>query len=537
MSSSEVNDFSSLEHNLVNPEEKLFNEMNDDKSSDENREMYKDFEWQSSGSAFKDYLHFCGPGWLVSIAYSDPGNYQANILSGAGSQYNLVWTLWWTTVLSIFVQILCARLAILSQKTLAEIQRANFPRWFNFLCWVIAEISVVITDVPEVIGFAVSLNIFFKLPYYVGILISPVTTMLFLMTQEIASMRLIEFCIFLFVLVMLVVLWIQVGIIGFDVKEFFEGWVYGFLKPGGHDLLSITGIVGSVVMPHNLYLHTASVLSRPCKRNKSTIDRALFWTTIEPIFPICISFCINLAVISIAVKKAFKNSKINPGLTNFVSFLTFSGGSTLWAIALFASGQSSAVTTTYSGQYIMEGFLNLRLKIWQRAIATRLAALIPCMIVAIIAKPEQLNDLINTINSLLSALLPFALTPLIKFSTSKKYLGDRTPILPLRIIMYVMGFLVYLVNVVGLSINGGGLFGDYMTGTNKIIKINGSTSISILVQTSQSVQMAIINDVLQVFYFFWNVYVIFLPIKTSIDEFNTSLDNILSKKYGIVKVF
>ena len=152
-------------------------------------------------------LHFCGPGWFVAIAYVDPGNYQADIQAGASSRYSTIWVVWWTSIVSIYVQVLCARLGVITQSTLAEAQAANCPRLLRYLNWFIAEFSVIITDLPEVIGIGIAFNVWFGWPYYVGVLISPVTTMLFLTTQG-YGMRVLELVIVLLVGAMSIAIWV-----------------------------------------------------------------------------------------------------------------------------------------------------------------------------------------------------------------------------------------------------------------------------------------------------------------------------------------
>ncbi|OEU07963.1 divalent metal transporter 1 [Fragilariopsis cylindrus CCMP1102] len=349
----------------------------------------------SSGSKWRDYLHFCGPGWLVAIAYLDPGNTQADIQAGAVGGYSQLWTFFWVTTLSIYVQVLCARLSMVGQTTLSESMRKIIKhRWLRYVAWAIAEFSVIITDIPEVIGMGIAFNVFFGWPYYVGCLISPVTTLLFLATQNSkGGMRWLEGVIVLLIGVMAVTIFIEWGLVDSDPAKAIEGLVYGFVEPEGRNLWLITGIIGAVVMPHNLYLHTASVLSRPVKRDNETIKKATFWVSVEPIVPIMFSFLINIGIVIVAAEnvngkcipvggESEEDCENNIGNTDFAKYLTVAGGPILWGIALLAAGQSSAITTTYSGQYIMDGFLEMRIPVWARAIGTRMIALLPCVLIA-----------------------------------------------------------------------------------------------------------------------------------------------------------
>ena len=478
--------------------------------------------WMSSGSKWRDYLHFCGPGWLVAIAYLDPGNTQADIQAGAVGGYSQLWTFFWVTTLSIYVQVLCARLSMVGQTTLSESMRKIIKhRWLRYVAWAIAEFSVIITDIPEVIGMGIAFNVFFGWPYYVGCLISPVTTLLFLATQNSkGGMRWLEGVIVLLIGVMAVTIFIEWGLVDSDPAKAIEGLVYGFVEPEGRNLWLITGIIGAVVMPHNLYLHTASVLSRPVKRDNETIKKATFWVSVEPIVPIMFSFLINIGIVIVAAEnvngkcipvggESEEDCENNIGNTDFAKYLTVGGGSILWGIALLAAGQSSAITTTYSGQYIMDGFLEMRIPVWARAIGTRMIALLPCVLIAACVPGDAaLNTIVNIVNSSLAILLPFALTPLARLVTSKAYFGEYAAKKWEAALIWFGAFAVYAINVLSLTANGAGFFGGLMAGVQQTLA-DGTT---VQVQTAATVQFNILNDVCQVIMFAYMVYFVFIPI-------------------------
>ena len=411
--------------------------------------------WMSSGSKWKDYLHFCGPGWLVAIAYLDPGNTQADIQAGAVGGYSQLWTFFWVTTLSIYIEVLCARLSMVGQTTLLESMRKIIKhKWLRYVAWAIAEFSVIITDIPEVIGMGIAFNVFFGWPYYVGCLISPVTTLLFLATQNSkGGMRWLEMMIVLLIGVMAVTIFIEWGLVDSEPAKAIEGLVYGFVEKDGRNLWLITGIIGAVVMPHNLYLHTASVLSRPVRRDNETVKKATFWVSVEPIVPIMFSFLINIGIVIVAASNVYgKPCAENVGNTDFASYLKVKGGPILWGIALLAAGQSSAITTTYSGQYIMDGFLEMRIPVWARAIGTRMIALLPCVLIAACVPGDAaLNTIVDIVNSSLSILLPFALTPLARLVTSKSYFGEYAATKWEAAIIWFGTFAVYAINVMSLS--------------------------------------------------------------------------------------
>lgn len=365
-----------------------------DGQGEEDREA-KQLLWSPSGSSFRDFMYFCGPGWFVSskfqysavqtlkplavqciyynithsshctfccctsfflslVAYVDPGNYQADIQAGATTRYYLLFCVWWSSLLSIYIQMLCVRLSYYGQMNLAQAQakHAASSRSMRYLNWAIAEFSTIITDLPEVIGIGIACNLLFGWPYYVGVLLSLITTMFFLATMN-YGINVLEGIVFLFVFIMAIALFVEMSFVGVDTKELMEGWFIGFTKVTSEDVFSITGILGAVVMPHNLYLHSAACQARKVERKDHVIQQAVKWSSLETAIPIVFSFFMNMAVVAIAAERVYGQVPDGDqvGLTDFCEFFkTIKGGCILWSIALLAAGQSSAITTTYTGQ-------------------------------------------------------------------------------------------------------------------------------------------------------------------------------------------
>ena len=456
-----------------------------------------DTTWSPSGKWYKDFLHFSGPGWLVSIAYVDPGNYQANIQAGALSQYSLLSIIWWTSVLSLYVQILCVRLAHYGGLSLSEAQAKYSPSArMRVLNWFIAEFSTMITDLPEVIGIGIAFNIFFNWPYWVGVLLSLLTTMVFLFTAN-YGIRYLEAIIAMFVGIMGIAIFVELDHIGADSNAVMRGWTIGVFDLGREDMFSILGVIGAVVMPHNLYLHSGACTSRRVREEHA--EKAVFWSSIEPILPFSFSYFINLAVVCIAAESVYNaddgkdHSEI--GLTDFCTYFKKIAGCALWGIALLASGQSSAITTTYTGQYVMDGFLNLQLSVRARAIITRLVAILPCILTSILF-PTQLNQMVNIVNALLSFLLPFAFTPLVKFNCSEVVMGQHASKGWEKTMLFSFAFAVYLINAVGLSLDGGGFFGEWRS--------RGRDNEQDAPSTGMRWFMLVLEISVQVLYAWWN---------------------------------
>jgi Mn2+/Fe2+ NRAMP family transporter len=283
-----------------------------------------------------------------------------------------------------------------------------------------------------------------------------------------------------------------------DVKALTKGWAYGFADVDSSDIFSVAGILGSVVMPHNLYLHTAAVQnkSQQIKQSPDVINSAVHYCSLEPILPIIISFFVNMAVVTIAAESVYgktENAEL-VGLTDFCFyFQSLKGGCLLWAIALLAAGQSGAITTTFTGQYVMDGFLNLQIPIALRSIVTRLLAIVPGVIVSVLF-PDRLNHLVNVVNALLGLLLPFAFTPLVKYNCSKRIMGENASKGFEKGMLYAFAVVVWGINATTISAEGGGFFGD----------IRPSMAMSV-----EKVMLILTEVLLQLFYAYWNVMTLF----------------------------
>ena len=346
---------------------------------------------------------------------------------------------------------------------------------------------------------------------------------MFLATMD-YGINVLEGIVFIFVFIMAVALFVEMSVVGVNTQELFEGWFIGFKDVTGEDVseleylallklwafthtllyeilqvFAITGILGAVVMPHNLYLHTAALQSRKVEPKDESVRLAIKWSSLETAMPIIFSFFMNMAVITIAAERVYGQAPDGEdvGLTDFCNFFkTVKGGCILWGIALLAAGQSSAITTTYTGQYVMDGFLNLRLPVAMRAIVTRLPAITPCVIISA-AFPDSLNQMVNVVNSMLSFLLPFAFTPLVKYNCSEEVMGRFAAPKWEKYLLYTLCFVVWLINAVAFSAEGGGLFGD------TVHSMEASATKALLIA---------LEVALQIFYAWWNWNCLTMPI-------------------------
>ncbi|VVA33375.1 PREDICTED: metal [Prunus dulcis] len=407
-------------------------------------------------TSWKNLFAYMGPGFLVSIAYIDPGNFETDLQSGAQYKYGLLWIILVASCAALIIQSLAANLGVVTGKHLAEHCRAEYPRVTNFILWVLAEISIVACDIPEVIGTAFALNMLFNIPIWIGVLLTGLSTLLLLALQQ-YGVRKLEFLIAFLVLTIAGCFFAELGYAKPDAAEVLNGLFVPQLKGSGATGLAIS-LLGAMVMPHNLFLHSALVLSRKIPRSVCGIKEACRFYMIESGFALMVAFLINVSVISVSgavCNSADLNAEDQMNCTdldlNKASFLLRnvlgSWSSKLFAVALLASGQSSTITGTYAGQYVMQGFLDLRLKPWLRNFLTRCLAIVPSLIVAVIGGSAGAGKLIIIASMILSFELPFALIPLLKFTSSKTKMGAYANSTAISAITWIIGSLLMAINV------------------------------------------------------------------------------------------
>merc|ERR1739848_555800 len=451
---------------------------------------------------FGSFIRYFGPGWLVCIAYVDPGNYQADIQSGAQTGYSQNWVILWTQLLSWYVQYMCVKLQHYTNTNLAEAMALQYPKYVRWMFWVIAEVSIILTDLPEVIGFAIAIHLFNpSVPLYAGVLLSFLTTMLFLATLHKGS-YFIELTACALVVIMSIVLFVEWDMSPTNSEDFLKGAFLPILPMTPGAIQSIIQIIGAVVMPHNLYLHSGALETRRCPPVDAYKRQAVKLALWDPFIPILSTTVVNWAIASLAAIYVYgKNIPDADGLgiASFPKYLDVKGGTIMWGIALIAAAQSSRITTTYSGQFVMDGFLKINLPKWARAIITRCVAVVPCVIVAAVLDDKAMELMIDVVNSSLAFLLPFALMPLTRLTTSKQYMGDKFVAGRIETwLVWAANLLCFGINFYTLVAPNGAYFGQY-------------TSMATVV----GVQMNIIQDLVCDFYIVCCVYMAFAPVKGS----------------------
>ncbi len=389
------------------------------------QEVHQTVDTTVHAGGWRRLFAFLGPAYMVSVGYMDPGNWATDIAGGSKFGYTLVWVLVLSNLMALLLQSLSARLGVVAGMDLAQASRAYYPKMINRSLWFLAEIAIAATDLAEVVGMAIGLQLLFDIPLLTGICITVLDTFLLLILQRFGIRKMEAFIISL------------VSIIGLAfVAELF------FAKPHGLSILSglkpsipndqalyiAIGIIGATVMPHNLYLHSSLVQTRRIDRSDKGIRQAIKYNVIDSAVALNLALFVNAAILILAAASFHTNGMT--GIESIQDAHAFLGdilgtalAPILFAVALIAAGQSSTLTGTLSGQIVMEGYLNLRLQPWLRRLITRLIAIIPAALVIAIAGEEKTDDLLVLSQVVLSLQLGFAVIPLIHFVSDKKLMG------------------------------------------------------------------------------------------------------------------
>ena len=368
-------------------------------------------------------LAFVGPAYLVSVGYMDPGNWATDIEGGARFGYMLIWVLLMSNLMAILLQALCSRLGIVTGLDLAQGCRREYSRPLNLFLWLLAEIAIAATDLAEVLGTIVGLNLLFRLPLLWGCAVTAFDTFLLLALQRL-GMRKMEAFIVMLVATIGGCFLIEVYL----AKPDWGGIAAGFVPHLDPSALYVAiGMIGATVMPHNLYLHSSLVQSRAVSNTITGKKEACKFNLIDSAVALNAAFLVNAAILIMAAADFHSRGIVVTEIQQAHSLLDGLLGTSLapiaFAVALLAAGQSSTITGTLSGQIIMEGFLNIRMRPWLRRLLTRSIALIPAVVVLAVAGDKGLYRLLILSQVILSLQLPFATIPLIHFTSDTKKMG------------------------------------------------------------------------------------------------------------------
>jgi manganese transport protein len=368
-------------------------------------------------------LAFAGPAYLVSVGYMDPGNWATDLEGGARFGYRLLWVLVLSNAMAILLQTLAARLGIVAGRDLAQACREAYPRPVCHALWALCEVAIAACDLAEVLGAAIGLNLLFGLPLLTGVLLTALDTLLVLWFTRF-GIRLIEAVILSLIAIVAGCFLVELTLARPVLHEVFYG-----LAPrlDNRSLYVAIGILGATVMPHNLYLHSALVQTRRIGRSRADRQEACRFNLIDSVVALNGAMIVNGAILVLAAAVFFKQhivvTQIDQAQGMLAPLLGTTLASGLFAIALLASGQSSTLTGTFAGQIVMEGFLHLRMRPWLRRLITRSLAIIPAAITVFLAGQRGTYQLLILSQVILSMQLPFAVIPLIRFTSDRARMG------------------------------------------------------------------------------------------------------------------
>ncbi|XP_039770724.1 natural resistance-associated macrophage protein 1 [Ornithorhynchus anatinus] len=397
--------------------------------------------------SFRKLWAFTGPGFLMSIAFLDPGNIESDLQTGAVAGFQLLWVLLWATILGLWYQRLAARLGVVTGKDLGEVCHLYYAKFPRILLWLMMEVAIVGSDMQEVIGTAIAFSLLSsgRIPLWGGVLITITDTLVFLFLDKYGLRKLEAFFGFL-----ITVMAVTFGYEYVVVRPSQAPLLRGLFLPscpgcGQAQLLQAVGMVGAIVMPHNIYLHSALVKSRGVRRSRpAEVREANMYFLTEASLALFVSFLINLFIVAVfaqafyghtnlsvhevCVNSSSPYSDIFPRNNLTVQVDIYKGGVVLgcffgpaalyiWAVGILAAGHSSTMTGTYAGQFVMEGFVRLGWSRFSRVLGTRSCALLPTILVALFRDVGDLTGLNDLLNVLQSLLLPFALLPIFTFTS------------------------------------------------------------------------------------------------------------------------
>ncbi|MEY9140192.1 Nramp family divalent metal transporter [Mammaliicoccus lentus] len=422
-------------------------------------EINSTVSFDSEANAFRKFLMYLGPVLLVAVGYMDPGNWITSMAGGAQFGYILLFIILLSSLAAMLLQSMSARLGVASGMDLAQVTKYMSNKPLGIFSWVLAELAIMATDIAEVIGSAIALNLLFNIPLALGVTITVLDVFLLLMIIKL-GFRKIEAIVGVLIFTVLVIFVFEVYLSSPDAGSLFAGFIPSSEIVTNKGVLYIAlGIIGATIMPHNLYLHSSIVQSRNYKRNNQGKKSAIKYAIIDSNIQLTIAFVINCLLLVLGAALFYGSNEALGRFFDLYHALSHSnvggavGGavmSTLFAIALLASGQNSTITGTLSGQIVMEGFLNIKLKPWVRRLVTRVIAVIPVFICLWLygSSESKIEDMLIFTQVFLSLALPFSIIPLIMATNNPKIMGEQfTNKTWINIISWILAVVLSILNI------------------------------------------------------------------------------------------
>lgn len=415
-------------------------------------DVYNSVPIPTHGSFLRKLFAFSGPGFLVAVGYMDPGNWATDLAGGAQFGYSLLFVILAANLMAILLQHLALKLGVATEKDLAQVCRDSYSKPVRLGLWFMAQIMIIACDLAEVIGSAIALNLLFDIPLSIGVIITAADVFIILMLQK-KGFRYLEALVIALVATVIVAFGFEIFLSQPAVSAVLAGFLPSSLIFTNQDALYIAlGILGATVMPHNLFLHSSVVQTRQYTRDDRGKKEAIKFGTIDTVIALTTALFANAAILIVAASVFHFSgnadvAEIEQAYLLLTPLLGTSLASLVFALALLASGQNSTLTGTLTGQIIAEGFLNLKIKPWVSRLSTRLLAIIPALAVIIFFQDFGVGKLLILSQVILSLQLPFAVIPLVMFTSSKGKMGQFVNRPWLKYLSYSIALIIVVLNV------------------------------------------------------------------------------------------
>lgn len=415
-------------------------------------EVHRTIAVNDKKSFFKKLLAFSGPGYLVAVGYMDPGNWATDLAGGSKFGYTLLSIILLSNLMAIVLQYLSLKLGIVTGRDLAQACRDHYTRPVSIFLWILAEIAIIACDVAEVIGSALALQLLFGIPLIFGVIITIFDVLLLLLMQH-KGFRYLELLVILLIVTILLCFTVNIILSRPALVAVLQGFIPTLELVTNAEMLYIAvGILGATVMPHNLYLHSAVVQTRSYDQTNDAKKEAIFFSTIDSTVALCLAFLVNAGILIVAAAVFYTRgmhdvAEIQDAYQLLTPLLGTQCASVVFACALLASGQNATVTGTLAGQIIMEGFMAVQIRPWLRRCISRVLAIVPAIFCVWYFGSHGLAQLLLVSQVVLSLQLPFAIFPLVKFTSQKSKMGFFANSPCMVIAAYAIAFTVALLNI------------------------------------------------------------------------------------------
>ncbi len=422
-------------------------------ASSANPDGYSSVRVSNSPHVWRRALGFLGPGFLIAVGYMDPGNWATDLAGGSRYGYTLLFVVMASNLLAILLQSLAIKLGVAGERDLAQACREEYSRPVSFALWLFAEIAIIACDLAEVIGSAIALQLLFHLPLTLGVLLTSMDVLAVLLLQR-KGFRYLEALVIVLIGTIAVLFGVEVFFSHPEWLPIFKNLVIpspAIVRDPAMLFIAIS-ILGATVMPHNLYLHSSIVQMRDYPRTLDGKREAIRFANLDSAFALTLALFVNAAILIVAAAVFHRGghtevAEIQDAFRLLTPMLGFAGASTIFAVALLASGQNSTLTGTLAGQVVMEGFLHIRLPGWLRRLITRSLAIIPAVFVASLYGTQGTGKLLILSQVVLSMQLSFAVFPLVLFTSDPRRMGKFVNSPRIKYLSYAAAFLIAGLNL------------------------------------------------------------------------------------------